>query len=156
MAKYIDNTNLGYLISKIKAAFWPKTDVVELDAIDIDLADVAMTGDYEDLSNRPTCPVFDSLPASGGLLPNSIYDVGTLGGTVVITLETSAELSGQLNIYTLCFTADTPAPDVQFPASVTKWAGNCIDENTGLPVLSDGKDYEISIRGNKAIITEFV
>ena len=30
MAKIIDNTNLGYLISKIKSAFWPKTDVVPI------------------------------------------------------------------------------------------------------------------------------
>ena len=28
--KILDNTNLGYLISKIKAAFWPKTDVVQI------------------------------------------------------------------------------------------------------------------------------
>lgn len=30
MTKIIDSTNLGYLISKIKAAFWPKTDVVQI------------------------------------------------------------------------------------------------------------------------------
>ena len=30
MTKIIDNTNLGYLISKIKSAFWPKTDVVQI------------------------------------------------------------------------------------------------------------------------------
>lgn len=31
MTKVIDDTNLGYLISKIKATFWPKTDVVQID-----------------------------------------------------------------------------------------------------------------------------
>lgn len=30
MAKQIDENNLGYLISKIKAAFWPKADVVQI------------------------------------------------------------------------------------------------------------------------------
>lgn len=35
-AKIIDDTNLGYLISKIKAAFWPKADVVEVGEIGID------------------------------------------------------------------------------------------------------------------------
>lgn len=30
MAKVIDSTNLGYLVSKIKAAFWPKTDTVQI------------------------------------------------------------------------------------------------------------------------------
>ena len=30
MTKVIDSTNLGYLISKMKAAFWPKSDVVQI------------------------------------------------------------------------------------------------------------------------------
>lgn len=30
MTKVIDSTNLGYLISKMKAAFWPKTDVIQI------------------------------------------------------------------------------------------------------------------------------
>lgn len=52
MAKYIDNTNLGYLISKIKAAFWPKADVTN-----VTLADVAVTGDYSDLTNIPSASI---------------------------------------------------------------------------------------------------
>ena len=51
MAKQVDSTNLGYIWSKIKAAFWPKADVTN-----ITLADVAVTGDYDDLSNKPTIP----------------------------------------------------------------------------------------------------
>lgn len=34
--KIIDDTNLGYLFSKVKAAFWPKTDVEEVGEISID------------------------------------------------------------------------------------------------------------------------
>ena len=30
MTKIIDSTNLGYLISKMKSAFWPKSDVVQI------------------------------------------------------------------------------------------------------------------------------
>ena len=59
MAKYIDNTNLGYLISKIKAAFWPKTDVTN-----VTLADVATTGSYDDLLDKPTIPSVDADPTS--------------------------------------------------------------------------------------------
>ena len=49
--KVIDDSNLGHLVSKAKAAFWPKEDV-----ININLADVATSGDYDDLSNKPTIP----------------------------------------------------------------------------------------------------
>lgn len=28
--KTIDDSNLGYLVSKAKASFWPKTDVVQI------------------------------------------------------------------------------------------------------------------------------
>jgi len=51
MGKIIDNTNLGHLVSKAKAEFWPKKDV-----ININLATVATSGDYNDLSNKPTIP----------------------------------------------------------------------------------------------------
>ena len=54
MSKIIDNTNLGYLISKIKAAFVSKTDVVQ--GSTVTLADVATSGDYDDLLNKPTIP----------------------------------------------------------------------------------------------------
>lgn len=60
MAKFIDSTNLGYLISKIKAAFWPKTDVTN-----VTLADVATTGSYNDLLDKPTIPSVDADPTSG-------------------------------------------------------------------------------------------
>lgn len=30
MAKVIDSTNLGYLLGKIKAAFWRKSEITEL------------------------------------------------------------------------------------------------------------------------------
>lgn len=41
MTKVIDNTNLGYLISKMKAAFWPKSDVVTAQTLGIDSAPTA-------------------------------------------------------------------------------------------------------------------
>lgn len=56
MTKVLDNTGVGYLITKIKAAFWPKSDVVT-----ITLADVATTGSYNDLSNKPTIPTVPTI-----------------------------------------------------------------------------------------------
>lgn len=49
MTKIIDSTNLGYLISKIKAAFWPKADVVQVS-----------------IDNTPTASS-DNLVKSGGV-----------------------------------------------------------------------------------------
>ena len=56
MTKVLDNTGLGYLITKMKAAFWPKADVVT-----VTLADVATTGSYNDLSNKPTIPTVPTI-----------------------------------------------------------------------------------------------
>lgn len=151
----IKESTISAFFSKLKAFFWPKADVVNLDVIDVDLAPVALSGDYEDLDNAPACPVYDSLPASGGLLANAVYDVGMLTGAVTITLDTASQLAGQLNVYTLCFSTGSTPPSITFPSSIAKWVGNCIDSATGAPVLSGEKDYEISIRGDKAVITEY-
>lgn len=56
MTKVLDNTGLGYLITKMKAAFWPKADVVT-----VTLADVATTGSYNDLTNKPTIPTVPTI-----------------------------------------------------------------------------------------------
>lgn len=47
----IKESTISAFFSKLKAAFWPKADVTN-----ITLADVAVTGDYDDLSNKPTIP----------------------------------------------------------------------------------------------------
>lgn len=51
MAEYskIKDTTLSAFFSKLKAFFWHKTDVVN-----VPLADVATTGDYNDLINKPS------------------------------------------------------------------------------------------------------
>lgn len=45
----IKESTISSFFSKLKAAFWPKNDVVN-----VNLANVAVTGDYNDLSNKPT------------------------------------------------------------------------------------------------------
>ena len=103
MAKYIDNTNLGYLISKIKAAFWPKTDVTN-----VTLADVAVTGDYDDLINKPSggdCNVFPVTIAYVGLgeytISESIDDIEDAidaGKTVVASYDNNGGIEIQLTL----------------------------------------------------------
>jgi len=76
MTKVIDSTNLGYLISKMKAAFWPKTDVVQ---IGIDSAPTANS------TNLVTSGgVYTAIQNSGGGGGGGISDV-TLGGSSVVS-----------------------------------------------------------------------
>lgn len=82
MGKVIDNTNLGYLISKIKAAFWPKTDVIQIG-----------------LDNTPISGS-DNLVKSGGVYTalNSKQDT-LVSGTSIKTINNESLLgSGNISI----------------------------------------------------------
>ena len=79
MAKNIDNTNLGYLKSKMDATYWPKADVVQIG-----------------IDNTPTANS-DNLVKSGGIksyVDNAIPSVPvtdvTVGGTSVVSNGTAA------------------------------------------------------------------
>ena len=102
----------------------------------------------------PVVPVDTAIP-SGGLDANVHYALGTLTGSVSITLDTTTEVSGQMNIYSLAFTAGSTAPTITWPSDITSWAGNCLDSN-GAPVITAGNSYEVSIVDGMAVITEFV
>lgn len=58
MAKYLDSNGLSHLIGKIKTALAGKMDAVTL-------ATVATTGDYDDLTDKPTIPA----PGTGSSYP---------------------------------------------------------------------------------------
>ena len=103
----------------------------------------------------PVIPIDTAIP-SGGLDANVHYALGTLTGSVSITLDTTTEVTGQMNIYSLVFTAGATAPTITWPASITKWAGNCLDSTTLAPVITGGNTYEVSIVDGLAVITEFV
>ena len=102
----------------------------------------------------PVIPVDTAIP-SGGLGANVHYALGTLTGSVSITLDTTTEVSGQMNIYSLVFTAGATAPTITWSSAITMWAGNCLDSN-GAPVITAGNSYEVSIVNGLAVITEFV
>lgn len=138
-------------------------DLENAQVLDIDAAPtedsenlVKSGGVYEALSRvEPSIvPVDTSIP-SGGLDANVHYEIGTLTGSVSITLDTTSEVSGMLNIYSLAFTAGSTAPTITWPSDITSWAGNCLDSN-GAPVITAGNSYEVSIVDGMAVITEFV
>ena len=150
----------------------------------VTLHKVAKTGTYSDLIGTPSIPtvptistdvaadkadnskttgakaVYDfvkpttqsSIPA-GGLLPGVKYHLGTLSGNVTMALATAGDASVE-NEYKGDFTAASTAPTITWQG-VTEWAGNCLDENTGLPVLTGGKHYEFNIENGYGLIAEF-
>ena len=103
----------------------------------------------------PVIPVDTAIP-SGGLDANVHYELGTLTGSVSITLDSTSAVSGQMNIYSLEFTAGSTAPTIAWPSSITNWAGNCLDQTTQAPVITAGNTYEVTIQGGLAVITEYL
>lgn len=99
-------------------------------------------------------PVATAIP-SGGLAANKHYALGTITGAVTIDLDTTTEVAGQMNIYSLAFRAGSPAPTITWPAEIMRWAGNCLDSQTLAPVITAGNSYEVSIVDGLAVITEF-
>ena len=104
MIKTVDNTNLGYLISKIKAAFWPKADVVQigLDNSPTQNSDnlVKSGGVYNAVAAKYTKPA-NGIPASdleSGVIPAA---PGTLDTTATTAQQTSASeaLSGSVKLH---------------------------------------------------------
>lgn len=129
------------------------TNIVTDATSDTKTASPKAVADYVN-NSVPVVPVDIAIP-SGGLDANVHYALGTLTGSVSITLDTTTEVSGQMNIYSLAFTAGSTAPTITWPSGITAWAGNCLDSN-GAPVITAGNSYEVSIVDGLAVITEFV
>lgn len=107
--------------------------------------------EYVTTSQLKDTAVASSQPA-GGMLPNVEYDLGTLTGSVTIAFA-SASNNSIVNEYMFTFDADSTAPTITFPNSVTSWQGNCL--NNGAPAISASKHYEVSVIGAYGIIVEF-
>ena len=135
----IKESTISAFFTKLKAFFWPKADVVNLDAIDVDLADVAVTGDYDDLINKPSpgTPKATTIPA-GGMLPNVYYALGTLTGSVTLLMASPTE-SGILNQYFFTFESGSTAPTITWSNLITSWFGG------SAPTINASKHYEVSV-----------
>ena len=97
-------------------------------------------------------PATQSSQPAGGMLPGILYKLGTLTGSVTISLASPSDAS-VANEYGFTFTAGSTAPTITWPAGVS-WAGNCLDSN-GVPEITGGNSYEVSILDNKGIIVEW-
>ena len=82
---------------------------------------------------------------SGGFLPDVVYHLGELSGSVTFALASA--VSGNINHYFWTFSTGATAPTITFPNSIT-WAGG------SAPTISANKNYEISVLNGIAYYSE--
>ena len=92
-------------------------------------------------------PQVESSQPADGMLPNVIYNLGTLSGTVTFTLNTTDVDSNILNHYYWTFETDSTAPTITWPSGISWYS-------MGAPTINASKHYEISIINNIAIGVE--
>lgn len=184
MANVIDSTNVGSLLqgifTKIKNAFWQKSEVSELP---IDATPTASSNNlvksggvkaYVDgaIPTVPTIstdiqtdkasttktaspsavysevhPAIVTTQPQGGFLPNVVYDLGTVTGTVTFSLAAASDAT-IANAYFWTFETSTTAPTITWPANIT-WAGG------SAPTVNASCHYEILIRNGYGTALEF-
>ena len=89
--------------------------------------------------------VADTAQPSGGFLPDVIYKLGTLTGSVTFAL--AAAVSGNANHYFIVFETGGTAPTITWPSGLTWAAGSA-------PTLAANKHYEVSIMDGVAAYLE--
>lgn len=92
-------------------------------------------------------PTTGSSQPVGGMLPNTLYKLGTLSGSVSITLASASD-NTICNHYYFTFTADSTAPTITWDAAITSWNGG------SAPTITASKHYEISVLDGVATYME--
>lgn len=92
-----------------------------------------------------------SIPA-GGMAPNTYYKLGELEEAIAFSIAAGGE--DKLNLYYWVFDTGESVPEVTWP-TVVAWDGDAISEETGLPLLTANKHYEVSILEGYGIVKEF-
>ena len=82
---------------------------------------------------------------SGGFLPDVVYSLGTLTGSVTFAL--AAAVTGNVNHYFFMFSTGGTAPTITWPTGITWAAGSA-------PTVAANKKYEISILDGVAYYSE--
>lgn len=91
---------------------------------------------------QPDFPVATSIPV-GGMLPNVLYELGTIGNT---TISLAAGTAGMLNHYYFTFETGNAAPTITWP-SLTWVDGSA-------PTINADKHYEVSVLDGYALYVE--
>lgn len=145
----LQNVKVGDDYYSVPQASSPVTISTNIDA---DKADNTKAGGAKAIYDFVKPASQSSIP-QGGLLPGIKYHLGTLTGSVTMTLASPSDASVE-NEYKGDFTADSTPPSISWQG-VTEWAGNCLDDQTGEPLLTGGKHYEFNIENGYGFIAEF-
>ena len=86
-----------------------------------------------------------STQPTGGFLPDVVYHLGELSGTITFALASA--VTGNINHYFWTFSTGDTAPTVTFPNDITWAAGSA-------PTISANKKYEISVLNGVAYYSE--
>lgn len=92
-------------------------------------------------------PAVQSSQPAGGMLPNVLYTLGTLTGSVTIALASPAD-ANVVNHYFFTFESSSTAPTITWPAAITGWVGGAA------PTINASKHYEVSILNGIAAYLE--
>ena len=93
-------------------------------------------------------PTIGTTQPSGGFLPNKVYDLGTLTGTVTFALAAPTD-NTRPNPYHWTFDTGSTAPTVNMPSGIT-WAGE-----GNPPTIEANYHYEIFVRNGYASYLAF-
>lgn len=92
-------------------------------------------------------PASGSSQPSGGMVPNVLYNLGTLTGSVTFTLATPSD-ANVTNHYYWTFNTSSTAPTITWPSGVTSWIGG------SAPTIAASKYYEISVLNGVGVYFE--
>lgn len=92
-------------------------------------------------------PAIGSSIPSGGMLPNVLYNLGTLAGAVTMALAAVVDAM-IVNHFFCTFETGANVPTITWDSTITKWAGG------SAPTLKANKHYEVSVLGGVAVIME--
>lgn len=96
-------------------------------------------------------PAYGSSQPQDGMLPNVLYKLGTLSGSVTIAFATPTDNTIE-NEYKFTFTADSTAPTITWPSGIT-WIGNSL--TSGAPKVEASNYYECSVIDGHGIFNKF-
>ena len=92
-------------------------------------------------------PAVQSTIPSGGMLPNVLYNLGTLTGNITFTVATPAD-NTIINHYYWIFETGNTAPTVTWPTAIVSWIGGDV------PTITSNKRYEVSLLNGVAVYEE--
>lgn len=97
------------------------------------------------VGNKADKTVVATTQPAGGFLPDAVYNLGELSGSVTFSL--AAAVSSNVNHYFFTFSTGATATTITWPNGIT-WQGG------SAPTINASKHYEISILNNYGVAME--